>query len=45
VAARELFPLKVPVDGLERVTPLPAAFGFLRFQVPQHHQTGLEADE
>lgn len=45
VAARELFSFEMPIYGFERVAPLPTAFGFLRLQVPQHHQTGLEANE
>lgn len=34
VAARELLALEMPIDGFERVAPLPAALGFLRFEVP-----------
>jgi len=34
VAARELFPLEVPVHGLQRVAPLPATLGLLGLQVP-----------
>lgn len=45
VTARKLFPFEVPINRLERVAPLPAALGFLRLQVPQHHQAGLEPDE